>query len=122
MARRLNNLERIYFPIISYCCQGCQNGLRFPQSLSPKIRKGLFPWSAIVNCFVIKCQSIIEDPIIALLMRESSLLMQVVKNFNFITMDTLDDHKDAIEFCQKCLEVRKTLTGDENEVILGSLS
>ena len=46
--------------------------------------------------------------------------MQVVKNFNFITMDTLDDHKDAIEFCQKCLEVRKTLTGDKNEVLYKS--
>lgn len=41
---------------------------------------------------------------------------QVVKNFNFVTMDQLEQDKEIVEFCKKSLSYRKKLSGEEHEV------
>lgn len=40
---------------------------------------------------------------------------EVVKNFNFVTMDQLEQDKEIVEFCKKSLSYRKQLSGEEHE-------
>ena len=41
---------------------------------------------------------------------------QVVKNYNFVTMDQLEQDREIVEFCKKSLSYRKQLSGEEHEV------
>lgn len=40
---------------------------------------------------------------------------EVVKNFNFVTMDQLEQDREIVEFCKKSLSFRKQLSGEEHE-------
>lgn len=40
---------------------------------------------------------------------------EVVKNYNFVTMDQLEQDKEIVEFCKKSLSYRKQLSGEEHE-------
>ncbi|XP_073234620.1 TPR repeat-containing protein DDB_G0287407-like isoform X1 [Porites lutea] len=40
---------------------------------------------------------------------------EVVKNYNFVTMDQLEQDREIVEFCKKSLSYRKQLSGEEHE-------
>ncbi|XP_074616453.1 TPR repeat-containing protein DDB_G0287407-like [Acropora palmata] len=40
---------------------------------------------------------------------------EVVKNYNFVTMDQLEQDQEIVEFCKKSLSYRKQLSGEEHE-------
>jgi len=40
---------------------------------------------------------------------------EVVKNYNFVTRDQLEEDKEVVDFCQKSLEYRNRLVGEEHE-------
>ncbi|XP_065072260.1 uncharacterized protein LOC135696706 [Rhopilema esculentum] len=40
---------------------------------------------------------------------------EVVKNYNFVTRDQLEEDKEVVEFCMKSLEYRKKMRGEEHE-------
>ena len=40
-----------------------------------------------------------------------------MKNYNFVTRDQLEEDKEVVDYCQKSLQYRKQLNGDENEVM-----
>ncbi|XP_015749872.1 PREDICTED: uncharacterized protein LOC107329716 [Acropora digitifera] len=42
---------------------------------------------------------------------------EVVKNYNFVTMDQLEQDQEIVEFCKKSLSYRKQLSGEEHEVL-----
>ena len=41
---------------------------------------------------------------------------KVVKNYNFVTMDQLEEDEETVEYCRTSLAFRKQLVGDEHEV------
>ena len=43
-------------------------------------------------------------------------VLQVVKNYNFVTMDQLEQDKEVVDYCNKSLDYRRQLTGEEHEV------
>ena len=66
-----------------------------------------FRWSG-VDCEEISCSS--------RLMITQLVSFQVVKNYNFVTMDQLEQDREIVEFCKKSLSYRKQLSGEEHEV------
>eukprot|EP00794_Sanderia_malayensis_P003244 gene3244-3725_t len=40
---------------------------------------------------------------------------ECVTNYEFSSVEQLDEHKEVVEFCRKSLEARKQLSGDKNE-------
>ena len=54
-------------------------------------------------------------------MLKFALLFQVVKNYNFVTRDQLEEDKEVVEFCMKSLEYRKKMRGEEHEVFFAKI-
>ena len=44
------------------------------------------------------------------------IVLQIVKNYNFVTQSQLKEDQEIVKFCRKCISYREKLTGDENEV------
>ena len=44
-------------------------------------------------------------------------LFKIVKNYNFVTKSQLQEDREIVECCRKCIGFREKLTGDENEVL-----